>query len=76
MKEEMPVFVKVDEYKTVLDIMNLIKGKLSQAKDTLVKINELKNEEDAELELWRNSLDEIERKVEFVDKTLFEPSGV
>lgn len=76
MKEEMPVFVKIDEYKTVLDLMNLIKGKLAQAKETLVKINELKNEEDAELELWRNSLDEIERKVEFVDKTLFEPAGV
>ena len=49
-KEEMPVFVRVDEYKDVLEIMNHIKTKIENAKDTLAKINQLKNEEDAELE--------------------------
>ena len=75
-RETMPVFVKIDEYKTVIDTMGLIKAKIDQAKDTLAKINQLKNEEDAELELWHNSLEEVERKIEFVDKTLFEPAGV
>lgn len=74
--EMMPVFVRIDEYKDVLDVMNLIKSKIGEARETLAKINDLKNEEDVELELWHTSLEEIERKVEFVDKTLFEPSGV
>lgn len=74
--EEMPVFVKIDEYKQVLDIMNVIKGKIGQARETLAKINQIKNEEDAELEQWKNSLDEAERKIEFVDKTLFEPANM
>ncbi len=76
MKETMPVFVKIDEYKNVLDTMGLIKAKIQQAKETLAKINQLKNEEDAELELWHNSLEEVERKIEFVDRTLFEPAGL
>ncbi len=74
--ETMPVFVRVDEYKDVLDVMNLIKSKIGEARETLAKLNDLKNEEDAELELWHTSLEEIERKVDFVDKTLFEPSAL
>ena len=69
----MPVFVKIDEYKDVLDIMNMVKNKVAEAREILNRVNEIKNEEDAELELWHSSLDEIERKVEFIDKTLFEP---
>ena len=45
----MPVYVRVEEYKDVLDMMNMIKSKLAEAKETLGKLNELKNEEDAEL---------------------------
>ncbi|MBW2979293.1 hypothetical protein DRZ77_01115 [Candidatus Woesearchaeota archaeon] len=70
----MPVYVKVDEYKDVLDLLNMIKNKLAEAKELLSRINELKNEEDAELELWHSGIEEIEKKIEFVDKALFRPS--
>ncbi len=70
----MPVFVRIDEYQDVLDVMNMIRNKLEDAKETLNKINELKNEEDAELELWRTGVEELERKMAFIDKALFEPS--
>lgn len=73
MAEEMPVFVKIEEYEEVLDVMNLIKNKIEDAKKTISKINELKNEEDSELEMWRATLEEIERKTEFIDRSLFEP---
>ena len=76
MAEGMPVYVRIDEYKDVLDVMNMIRNKIEAAKETLAKINELKNEEDAELELWHTGLEEVERKVVFVDKTLFEPAAL
>jgi hypothetical protein len=72
-KREMPIYVKIEEYKDILDIMNLIKSKLAEAKATMGKINEIKNEEDSELELWRSELEEVERKINFIDKALFEP---
>ena len=73
-EDTMPVFVRIDEYRDVLDVMNMIRNKLEEAKATIAKINELKNEEDSELELWRTGAEEIERKMAFVDKVLFEPS--
>lgn len=70
---EAPIFVKIDEYKDVLDITGMIRNKLDEAKKTLGKINELKNHEDSELESWGRALSEIERKIDFIDKALFEP---
>ena len=74
--DDMPVFVKVEDYKDALDVMNMIRLKIEDAKKTLEKIQELKSEEDTELELWHTTLEEVERKVEFIDKTLSEPGSM
>ena len=70
---EAPVFVKIEDYKDIVDILELIKDKLNEAKATLGSLNELKNEEDSELERWKSALNDIERKVEHIDRTLLEP---
>ncbi|PIN73583.1 hypothetical protein COV20_05155 [Candidatus Woesearchaeota archaeon CG10_big_fil_rev_8_21_14_0_10_45_16] len=69
----MPVFVKIDEYEEVLSLLKTVRGKLDDAKGTLAKIHELKNEEDHHLEMWQNSLEEVEKKVDFIDHSLNEP---
>ena len=74
--DDMPVFVKVEDYKDALDVMNMIRLKIEDAKKTLEKIQELKSEEDTELELWHTTLEEVERKVDFIDKTLSEPGAM
>ncbi len=74
--QEMPVFVRIEEYKDVLDVMELIKNKIEQANNVLGKINELKNEEDAELEMWKTNLEEIEKKIDSIDSSLIEPETV
>ena len=76
MREGAKIFVKIDEYKEILDVLNMLKSKLSEARDTLNKINELKNDEDAELDTWHTELEEVERKVQFIDKALFEPEAL
>ena len=75
MKGEAPIFVKIDDYKDILDVLDLIKDRLAEAKRTLADINELKNDEDSELELWGSTLNEIEKKLEDIDRTLFEPES-
>ena len=70
-----PVFVKIEDYKDILDVLDLIKDKLGEAKRTLADLNELKNEEDAELELWSSTLNEIENKLDDIDRSLFEPES-
>ena len=74
--KEMPVFVKIDDYKEVLDVIELMKNKIEQAKALISKINELKNEEDSELEAWKTNINEIEQKVDNIDNSLLEPESV
>ena len=68
-----PVYVKVDEYKEILDVLEMIKGKIKEIKSTLNEINNLRTEEDSDLQVWNNALADIERKIEGIDKMLFEP---
>lgn len=74
--EQMPVFVKIDDYNSVLDLMRAIQRKMDEAKETLTKINELKNEEDHQIEMWQNALMEIEKKIEFMNHSLNEPEQI
>ena len=76
MKEQrngMPVFVKVEEYKDILDVLDMIKGKIKEIRGTLGTINSLRNEEDSELAMWNSTINEIEKKIESIDKIMFEP---
>jgi len=69
----MPVFVRIDEYDTVLSLIRNVRHKIEDAKDTLVKIHDLKNEEDHQLEMWQSTLLEVEKKIDFIDHSLNEP---
>ncbi len=69
-----PVFVKIDEYKDIMDIMALMREKLRQAKFLLDKVAELKAQEDQELATWAKELEDVEARVSSIDKSLFEPS--
>ena len=68
-----PVFVKVDEYKEILDVLEMVKSKIKEIRETLGGINILRNEEDAELAMWNNTVNEIEKKIENIDRLMFEP---
>ena len=69
-----PVFVKIDEYKDITDVMALMREKVSHAKILLQKISELKAQEDAELSTWTSELSDIESKIAEIDHMLFQPS--
>jgi hypothetical protein len=73
MNRDQNVFVKIDEYKDILDIIALINEKVRDARVILAKINDLKNQEDTELNAWKNSIDDVERKMKYIDQTMFEP---
>ena len=68
----MPVFVRIDDYKNIIEVLDLLKIKLGEAQQVLEKIAELKGKEDEEIERWHTELEDVERKVDFIDSTLFE----
>ena len=69
----MPVFVKLDEYKELVKVLEETKEKLVNAKELLSKIEELKRQEDAELESWNTEISEAEERIDDVDKILLKP---
>jgi len=72
-KKEVPVFVKIDEYKDVLDILTLAKEKLELAKNSLAKVKELNDRRGREIEGWENIIKNAEDRIDDVDHTLLEP---
>ncbi len=73
--EQMPVFVKFEEYDGVVEAMSNLKNKIEAAKITLAKINQLKQEEDSQLQSWQTALSEIESRISTIDHFLHEPEN-
>jgi len=69
-----PVFVKIEEYKDIMDLITLMREKLRQAKFLLDKVAELKAQEDSELATWAKELEDVEARVASIDRTLSEPN--
>jgi len=69
---EKPFFVKVDDYRSILEGTTLIKNNLKEADEIISRLNELKNEGDREFEKWREKLEDVQRKLIYVDKVIFE----
>jgi chromosome segregation ATPase len=71
--QKAPVFVKVDEYKSILTLMNAVRQRLTQARALLARVSELKQQEDAQLEAWKRDIEEVEDRLSSVDRSLLEP---
>ena len=53
--------------------MDLIKSKISEIRQTLGGISEIRNEEDAEVSMWNSTIDDIEKKISDIDRMMAEP---
>ena len=70
MQDGAPIFVKIDDYKDVLDVLSLLKEKINEANSILDEITELKSNEDAEIDNWKSTINEVNSKINSIDKTL------
>lgn len=68
-----PVFVKIDDYQDVVDIVALMRDRISQARMLLDKIREIKAREDEEISTWLQELQQVESRVQHIDSVLSEP---
>jgi uncharacterized protein Yka (UPF0111/DUF47 family) len=73
MAEEAKVFVRIDDYKEVLNTIHLIKNRLEDAKKVLSEISDLKKQEDSQLGSWNSTLNMLENKIDSFDRTLVKP---
>lgn len=67
-----PIFVKIDAYKDMTDEIGLIKTNLKEAEDLVKRVAEFKEDEDKEFNKWQDQLNDIQKKLIFADKILFQ----
>lgn len=66
------IYVKVDKFKAALGSINVVRSDLRKSEDALMKLENIKNSKDRSFDKVRNSLDDLQKKLIFIDKTLFE----
>lgn len=65
------IYVKVDKFKAALGSINVVRSDLRKSEDALMKLENIKNSKDRSFDRIRNSLDDLQKKLIFIDKTLF-----
>lgn len=70
-KKRGPIFVDINSFKTMLDGIDTIKSDIKLSEDVLQNLTKIKDSKDKELEKWRLQLEDIQRKISYVDKVIF-----
>ena len=65
------VYVRVDKFKMGLDGISTIRGSLRKSDEALLKLESIKNAKDRSFDKVKSSLEDLQKKLIFIDKTLF-----
>ncbi len=70
-----PTFVAVEDYKRIINDTNTIRSKLMEAENFVRRLSDLKNEEERAFEKWRTQLEDVEKKLNYVDQLIAKAEG-
>ena len=65
------VYVRIDKFKATLGSINIIRNDLKRSEEKLIKLENIKNDKDNALDKIKSSMDDLQKKIIFVDKILF-----
>ena len=66
------LYVRIDKFKVALGSINVVRNDLRKTEEALLKLENIKGMEEKSMNKMRSSLDDLQKKLVFVDKTLFE----
>jgi hypothetical protein len=67
-----PLFIKSDNFQQILGRIKTTKEHLKSQEDKLFEMSDTKAKEEKKIDLWKSKLEDIQRKLIYVDKALFE----
>jgi hypothetical protein len=73
---EQPLFVSVEDYQQVLGSISYIRNRLQDAEALVKKLNELKGSEEKEFDAWRSQLEDLQKKLAYVEDVIFAANEV
>lgn len=65
-----PLFISIQDYRSILHGTQLIKDSLSKSEELISSMDSLKEHSLKTLELWQAQLEDVERKLAYVDEVL------
>ena len=65
------IYLRVDKFKAALGSINMVRNDLKKSEEALIKLENIKNTEDKSFVKIKSSLEDLQKKFIFVDKTLF-----
>jgi len=67
-----PLYIRTDQFRNTKSSVGSLKNKLKEADEILYRMDNLKEEQDSQFELFHKKIEDIQRKLIYVDKTIFE----
>ena len=65
------VYVRADKYRTMLDGIATIRNSVRKSDEALLKLENIKNAKDRSFDRIKSSVEDLQKKLIFIDKTLF-----
>ena len=65
------IYVKVDKFKAALGCINIVRSDLRKSEEALAKLENIKQSKDKSFDIAKSYLDDLQKKIIFIDKTLF-----
>jgi hypothetical protein len=66
-----PVFIRIDKFEESLQIFEKTKKKISEIEEMLRDIQNIREKEDEELQVWENNMKKMKEDIEKVDQDIF-----
>jgi len=70
-KENEPIFIRIDKFEDSLNNFEKIKNQISDMEKMFGNIKEVKEKEEAELDSWEKEIKIIKAQIDKIDKTIF-----
>ncbi len=67
-----PIFIKLNEYKEILKLVEVINKKLEAIDKSLQDVNVIKDKEDVQMATWREQLERVSGKMVYINDALKE----
>jgi len=66
-----PVFVKMEMFQSIINELNLIKNVAKESDDAIARVGDFAQDQEKEFNKWQSQLADIQKKLIFVEKTMF-----
>ena len=63
-------YVKIEDYQKIIALIDNIKEKIHEAEQTLILIEKVKNQENAEFDRWKENINKMKDKLIMIDRIL------